>query len=83
MRKTTARTAEWSATASKQIVQKQRLAPLVFREGFPRHSTDYIAFLGKTRLPTVLVGQRSKDLRGYRILLIQGQRGDFFQRLLQ
>jgi len=54
--KTTARIGAWFATASKQIVQRQRLAPFVFLKGFPCHSTDHIVSLGKACLPSALVG---------------------------
>src|ERR1035437_5602262 len=81
--KTNARTAAWSGTASKQIVQRQRLAPLVFLKGFPCHSTDHIAFSGKAQFPGVRAGWRGEDLGRNRILLILGQYDDFFQSLLQ
>src|ERR1022692_4791740 len=81
-RRTDARTAGWSGTASKQIVQRKRLALLVLRKGFPCHATDHIAFPGKAILPGVFVGERRQDLGCNRILLILRQGDDFFQGLL-
>ena len=82
-RKTSAGTAEWSAIALKQIVQRTSLAPFLFVERFPCHAAHRIAIHGKALLPGVFVGQRRQNLRSYRILLIVRQGSDLFQRLLQ
>jgi len=67
-----ARTAGWFATASKQIVQQQRFAQIVFLQGFARHSTDHIALFGEARFPGLLVSQRNKDLGRNRVLTRPG-----------
>ncbi len=59
--------------ASKQIVQQNRLAPLVFLKSFAGHAADHIAFLGKALLPVVFVGERRQNLRCNRILFIRRQ----------
>ena len=68
---------------SRQMVQRQRLAPVIFLKGFPCHSTQHIALASKARLPGVLVGEGGEDLGRDRILLILGERNYFFQRHFQ
>src|SRR5579864_9278950 len=81
-RQISARIAESSSTESKQIVQRQRLALLVFLEGFPRHAADHIALLDEAALPGFFVGQRRQNLRCNRILLFRREGGDLFERFL-
>jgi sulfur carrier protein len=47
---------------AEQSIQQQRLASLVLFKGFSGHTPDHIAFLGKTLLPGIFVGQRGEDL---------------------
>ena len=77
--KTNARTGEWCVTQSKQIVQWQRVAPLVFLQ----RPSDRVALVGKALLPGVFIGERRQNLGRNRVLLIGRQGDDFFQRLLQ
>jgi hypothetical protein len=70
-------------TASKQIVQRPRLTPFVFLDGFERHASDHVAFLGKAPLPSFFVSQRFQNLGCDGILLIGGQSNDLFQCLLE
>jgi hypothetical protein len=56
-------------------------APLIFLNSFLRDSTNHVAFFGKARFPSAFVCYGGQNLRGDRILLVLGQRADFFQRL--
>ena len=49
--KTNAKIAEWSATRSKDVIQRQGVAPFVFLQGFPGHPPDHFAFLAKALPP--------------------------------
>jgi hypothetical protein len=68
--------------ASKQVDQRQRIAPAVFRKRFARHTADYVALRGKAALPCIFVGQGRQDLECHRILLVLRRGDDLFQRLL-
>lgn len=67
----------------KQVVQWQRLAPLVFFESFLRHAADHVSLFGEACLPGVLVGEGGKNLGCDRVLFIWRERGDLFYCLLQ
>src|SRR5580704_15211572 len=82
-RKTSAKIAAWSATGSKQVVQGDRIAALVFFESLARHPSDDIALLGKALLPGLFVCYRCQNLRRNRILLILWEHDYLLQRLFE
>jgi hypothetical protein len=65
---------------SKQVVQRHRLAPLIFLKGLSCHTPDHMTFFSEALFPSVFVGHRRQDLGRNRILLILRQGNDFFQR---
>jgi hypothetical protein len=81
--KPNARNSGWFGTTSEQIAQRQRLTTRVFLKGLTSHPTDDIPFLGETRFPGLFILERSKNLRGNRILLVLGKTADPLKRLFQ
>jgi hypothetical protein len=64
---------------SKQISQRQRLAPVVFLEGFSRHAANHIAFLGKAFFSRFFVGPRRQNWGAIASCSSEGRGSDLLQ----
>lgn len=74
----------WSrAIRSKQTIERQSLAPGIFVKGLLCHAPDHIPLLCKTHLPSILVGERSQNLRCDCILFFRWKSTYFFQGFFQ